>query len=132
MIIHGSRWLPTSIDKAAAAALGLVALLAGAFACAPVKSADMEAARPLIHLDDTGKLVYVPDEKGNVIPDFSNAGYGGGPVSRSPTSRSRPWSGRAPAPTASESRRPSTGCHGWSPTPTATGAPCCSEEANTR
>ena len=79
MIIHGSRWLPTSIDKAAAA-LGLVALLAGAFACAPVKSADMEAARPLIHLDDTGKLVYVPDEKGNVIPDFSNAGYGGGGV----------------------------------------------------
>ena len=80
MIIHGSRWLPTSIDKAAAAALGLVALLAGAFACAPVKSAGMEAARPLIHLDDTGKLVYVPDEKGNVIPDFSNAGYGGGGV----------------------------------------------------
>ncbi len=80
MIIHGSRWLPTSIDKAAAAALGLVALLAGTFACAPVKSAGMEAARPLIHLDDTGKLVYVPDEKGNVIPDFSNAGYGGGGV----------------------------------------------------
>ena len=80
MIIHGSRWLPTSIDKAAAATLGLVALLAGAFACAPVKSAGMEAARPLIHLDDTGKLVYVPDEKGNVIPDFSNAGYGGGGV----------------------------------------------------
>jgi len=27
-----------------------------------------------------GKLVYVPDAQGNIIPDFSNAGYGGGGV----------------------------------------------------
>ncbi|MFC1489582.1 hypothetical protein ACFL6K_00060 [Candidatus Latescibacterota bacterium] len=27
-----------------------------------------------------GKLVYVPDEQGNIIPDFSNAGFGGGGV----------------------------------------------------
>ncbi len=27
-----------------------------------------------------GKLIYVPDEKGNIIPDFSNAGFAGGGV----------------------------------------------------
>ena len=27
-----------------------------------------------------GKLVYVPDEQGNTIPDSSHAGYGGGGV----------------------------------------------------
>ena len=78
-LLNMPGWLPTSIDKAAAA-LGLVAFLAVTSACTPVNSAGMEAARPIIHLDDTGKLVYVPDEKGNVIPDFSDAGYGGGGV----------------------------------------------------
>ncbi len=58
--------------------LGLVALLAIASACAPAKAPDVEADRRLIYLDDSGKLVYVPDERGNIIPDFSNAGYGGG------------------------------------------------------
>ncbi len=32
----------------------------------------------LVHEGPNGRLVYVPDAKGNTIPDFSNAGYGGG------------------------------------------------------
>ena len=32
----------------------------------------------LVYPGDGGKLAYVPDEHGNVIPDFSHAGYGGG------------------------------------------------------
>ncbi|MCY4442880.1 MAG: hypothetical protein OXE53_22055, partial [Deltaproteobacteria bacterium] len=60
--------------------MNLLALLLAACASAPASSAQMEAARPLIYLDGGGKLVYVPDEKGNVIPDFSNAGYGGGGI----------------------------------------------------
>jgi hypothetical protein len=34
----------------------------------------------LVYPDDDGKLVYVPDEQGNVIPDYSYAGYMGGGV----------------------------------------------------
>ena len=34
----------------------------------------------LVHPGADGKLVYVPDERGDTIPDFSNAGYGGGGV----------------------------------------------------
>ena len=30
----------------------------------------VEGANPPIHLDDNGKLVYVPDEKGNIVPDY--------------------------------------------------------------
>ena len=62
------------------AVLGLVAFLALASGCAPATSAEAEASRPLIYLDESGKLVYAPDANGNVIPDFSNAGYGGGGV----------------------------------------------------
>lgn len=61
-------------------AFGLVALLAVAPSCAPAKSAEIEAGRPLVYLDKSGTLVYVADAKRNVIPDFSNAGYGGGGV----------------------------------------------------
>jgi len=32
----------------------------------------------LVHPDKDGKLVYTPDERGNVIPDFSHCGYRGG------------------------------------------------------
>jgi len=35
----------------------------------------------LVYSGVDGKLVYVPDEKGNIIPDFSHAGYNGGGVS---------------------------------------------------
>ncbi len=34
----------------------------------------------LVYPGQDGKLVYVPDENGNTIPDFSNAGYEGGGV----------------------------------------------------
>lgn len=40
----------------------------------------VEGAGPPAHLGDDGKLVYVPDEKGNVVPDYSHAGYGRGGV----------------------------------------------------
>jgi hypothetical protein len=33
-----------------------------------------------VQLDATGKLAYKADERGNIIPDFSRAGYGGGGV----------------------------------------------------
>ncbi|MDR6549217.1 discoidin domain-containing protein [Paenibacillus qinlingensis] len=34
----------------------------------------------IVHIDEKGKLAYVPDYKGNQILDFSNCGYGGGGV----------------------------------------------------
>jgi len=40
-------------------------------------SADQEAS---IELGPDGKLQYIPDEQGNLIPDFSRAGYMGGGV----------------------------------------------------
>ena len=42
------------------------------------------SARPvytsMVYPGSDGKLVYVPDEAGNTIPDYSNAGYMGGGV----------------------------------------------------
>lgn len=32
----------------------------------------------IVYPGDDGRLVYVPDDRGNTIPDFSHAGYGGG------------------------------------------------------
>ena len=32
----------------------------------------------LVYPGSDGRLVYTPDEKGNIIPDFSHAGYRGG------------------------------------------------------
>src|ERR1043166_7360615 len=29
----------------------------------------------LLHVDKAGKLQYIPDEKGNILPDFSRVGY---------------------------------------------------------
>lgn len=37
-------------------------------------------AGPPVYPGADGKLVYVPDENGNVVPDYSHAGYGGGGV----------------------------------------------------
>ena len=34
----------------------------------------------IVYPDKNGRLVYVPDENGNAIPDFSNCGYMGGGV----------------------------------------------------
>lgn len=44
-------------------------------------AAEKPVSRGLVHLDDAGKLACVPDERGNTIPDFSNAGYRGGGIS---------------------------------------------------
>jgi hypothetical protein len=55
-----------------------VALAAGAAASVALRSENSTSS--LVHLGPDGRLVYTPDEKGNVILDFSNAGYGGGGV----------------------------------------------------
>ncbi|MBT3604885.1 MAG: hypothetical protein HN521_17630 [Candidatus Latescibacteria bacterium] len=34
----------------------------------------------LVYPDENGRLIYTPDEKGNIIPDFSHCGYMGGGV----------------------------------------------------
>lgn len=38
------------------------------------------AAVPTVSVGPDGKLIYIADERGNVIPDFSNCGYGGGGI----------------------------------------------------
>lgn len=43
-------------------------------------TASKEGQSQIVYLSETGKLVYVPDYKGNRVIDFSNAGYGGGGV----------------------------------------------------
>lgn len=58
---------------------GLVFLIASLLISGRLKAAD-----PLLRfvdLDGEGKLVYERDAKGNCIPDFSHAGYGGGGIS---------------------------------------------------
>ena len=40
--------------------------------------ADLPPTVSRVYPGADGKLVYVPDEQGNTIPDFSHAGYGGG------------------------------------------------------
>ena len=131
MTMRVPHWTPASVDKTAAS-LALAVLLAVTAACAPARSADTETARRLIYLDDGGKLVYVPDEKGNVIPDFSNAGYdgGGAPIPHVPVKAVvEPGPGddaeRIQAAIDRVSRmKPNAN--------TDTGARCCSGKANTR
>jgi hypothetical protein len=52
--------------------------------CLSCAYCQQEAAAPvfssLVHPGPDGKLVYVPDEQGNTIPDFSDCGYMGGGV----------------------------------------------------
>ena len=43
-------------------------------------AADLPPCTRLVYPGIDGKLVYVPDEQGNIIPDYSHAGYGGGGV----------------------------------------------------
>jgi hypothetical protein len=47
-------------------------------ALAGAQSADIPPTTSRTYPGDDGKLVYVPDEQGNTIPDFSHAGYEGG------------------------------------------------------
>ena len=41
-------------------------------------TANLPAYTSRVYPGIDGKLVYIPDEHGNVIPDYSHAGYGGG------------------------------------------------------
>ena len=47
--------------------------------CFRLSSAE-EIFSKIVYPDKDGKLVYMPDQKGNVIPDFSHCGYMGGGV----------------------------------------------------
>src|SRR5512134_2534880 len=47
-------------------------------AVAGAQVADIPPTVSRVYPGSDGKLVYVPDEQGNTIPDFSHAGYGGG------------------------------------------------------
>jgi hypothetical protein len=49
-------------------------------AVAGAQVADIPPTVSKIYPGSDGKLIYVPDEQGNAIPDFSYAGYGGGGV----------------------------------------------------
>ena len=49
--------------------------------CFPLISAgENENYTSMVYPDPEGRLVYAPDEAGNIIPDYSNAGYMGGGV----------------------------------------------------
>lgn len=58
--------------------LGLVFLIVSLWVSGRLKAADPPLR--FVDLDGEGKLVYERDAKGNRIPDFSHAGYGGGGV----------------------------------------------------
>lgn len=64
-------------------ALAPAALAADSGLAQEVQQAPEGDLRPTVsrvHPDPTGKLVYTADDRGNTIPDFSHAGYGGGGV----------------------------------------------------
>jgi hypothetical protein len=56
-----------------------VVLAAGAAASVALRS-EKTTTSSLVHLGPNGRLMYTADTKGNTIPDFSNAGYGGGGI----------------------------------------------------
>jgi hypothetical protein len=66
--------------------------LALAPALAGAQVADLPPTVSKLYPGADGKLVYVPDEQGNIIPDFSHAGYGGGgqPIPTAPV-RATVW-----------------------------------------
>ena len=47
-------------------------------ALVPAQEADLAPTVSRVYPGTDGRLVYVPDEQGNTIPDFSHAGYAGG------------------------------------------------------
>ncbi len=59
--------------------LGTICLLL-LFSYRTARAAEPKTSK-LIHPGKDGKLVYTPDEQGNIIPDFSHCGYMGGGVS---------------------------------------------------
>lgn len=48
--------------------------------CLSASAGDMPNYTSRLYPGPDGRLVYIPDERGNTIPDFSHAGYGGGGV----------------------------------------------------
>jgi hypothetical protein len=59
----------------------IILLFLGSFSIInSVNAQDIPPTTSLIYPGIDGKLVYVPDSQGNIIPDFSNAGYKGGGV----------------------------------------------------
>ena len=56
----------------------LILVLVAAFAASAAEKGKYKEAR--LELGEDGKLKYIPDEQGNLIPDFSRAGYMGGGV----------------------------------------------------
>ena len=65
-------WIARARAVAAAAILGLTGAL-------PALSAE-EAPPQYVSLDPAGRLSYATDNRGDRVPDFSHAGYGGGGV----------------------------------------------------
>ena len=59
--------------------LGFIVVLCVFFSCATTAWAEGNYSK-LVYPGPDGRLVYVPDEKGNIIPDFSHCGYMGGGV----------------------------------------------------
>ncbi len=55
-------------------------LLSGVAALPMILNFKQSNNSKLVYPGKNGKLIYVPDEKGNAIPDFSNCGYMGGGV----------------------------------------------------
>ena len=55
----------------------IVVVLVSVYA-AGVSAADLPPYTSMVYPGIDGKLVYVPDEQGNIIPDYSHAGYRGG------------------------------------------------------
>src|SRR4051794_26081499 len=65
---------------ALALATALVAVAPPAARAAKQPAGGGAAQAKLVHLGPDGRLVYAPDARGNTIPDYSYAGYGGGGV----------------------------------------------------
>ena len=59
--------------------LGFIGIIGIFLTCAGTAWADGNYSK-LVYPGPDGRLVYVPDEKGNIIPDFSHCGYMGGGV----------------------------------------------------
>ena len=59
--------------------LSFIVVLCVFFTCATTAWAEENYSK-LVYPGSDGRLVYVPDEKGNIIPDFSHCGYMGGGV----------------------------------------------------
>ena len=59
--------------------LGFVGVLALVLVCVGTVRAEGNYSG-LVYPGTDGRLVYVPDERGNAIPDFSHCGYMGGGV----------------------------------------------------